>query len=99
MMYGILRPIYDTTISNRETGNGCCDLVVPDKAESRALVMEFKRASAKDKLEAGVREALKQIADRKYSDDLEGCTSIVRTGIAFFGKSVKVGFEEVPSES
>ena len=88
-----------STDSNRESGHGRYDLYLPDRQNSRAAVLEFKRASSnsENQLEAGVRAALKQIEEKRYDARArkEGYKRILRAGIAFCGKSVKVGFEEV----
>ena len=78
-------------------GLGRHDIVVSDMRKSRAAILEFKRATSAKKLQVSVQDALGQIAKRSYGKDLpdEEYTSILGVGIAFFGKSVKVGFEKV----
>ncbi len=94
MMYGILLPNNKSISSNRESGSGRCDLIVPDKENLRAAILEFKRVPSVNMLDSGVQEALKQITSKNYDEGprKEGYKSILHIGIAFFGKSVKVGF-------
>ena len=82
--------------SNRESGEGRFDLMLEPKSGTPlpGIVMEFKAASASEKpnLDTLAESALRQITDRKYFQTLEerGISDIVRYGIAFSGKHVRV---------
>ena len=82
--------------SNREGGRGRSDLFIrPVTRRKAAYVIEFKIASSIDELNKKASEALAQIADRQYQQELynDGYKQVVSYGIAFFGKDclVKVG--------
>ena len=96
VMYGILAMRYGETISNGESGLGLYDIVVQDRENMRAAVLEFKRASSAEQMDEGVRQALEQINLRDYDVRLraKGCKTILHMGIAFCEKSARVGFEE-----
>ncbi len=101
MLYGIFKMRYYGTRSNGESGRGRYDLIVPDMKNSRAAVLEFKLAPSAEKLEASVQSALGQIADRDYDARLraDGFSTLLRVGVAFFQKSVKVGFAKGRTEA
>ena len=95
IMYGILAMRYGDTISNGESGLGLYDIVVEDMENERAAVLEFKRASSAEQMDASVQEALGQIECRDYDVRLRarGYKTILHVGIAFCQKSARVGFE------
>ena len=78
--------------SNYENGLGRSDLVIKDRANRRAVVIEAKIAKAGEKLAAVCEEALSQIEKRKYAQKIEraGYGNIVRLGMAFYHKSCLV---------
>ncbi len=96
IMYGILAMRYGDTISNGESGLGLYDIVVEDRENERAAVLECKRASSAEQMDASVQEALGQIECRDYGVRLraKGCKTILHVGIAFCQKSARVGFEK-----
>lgn len=82
--------------SNRESGKGRSDIFI--KSVSRrgaAVILELKVAKSFDELEAKAEEALKQIEDKKYEEELrsDGYKNIIKYGISFFGKDclIKLG--------
>ncbi len=82
--------------SNREGGRGRSDLFIrPVTRRKAAYVIEFKIANSIDELDKKASEALAQIADRQYQQELynDGYKQVVSYGISFFGKDclVKVG--------
>ena len=95
LMYGILAMRYGETISNGESGLGLYDIVVEDRVNERAAVLEFKRVSSAEQMDASVQEALGQIERRDYDVRLRarGCKTVLHVGIAFCQKSARVGFE------
>jgi hypothetical protein len=80
--------------SNRESGLGRYDVVMePKDASDIAIIMEFKlldKEDGEETLEDTARNALRQIADRKYDTDLiqRGFPAerIYRYGFAFEGE-------------
>ena len=95
VMYGVLAMRYGDTISNGESGLGLYDIVVEDRENERAAVLEFKRAASVEQMDTSVQEALEQIEHRDYDVRLraKGCKTILHVGIAFCQKSARVGFE------
>lgn len=77
--------------SNSEKGEGRPDVVLKDEREGRAIVIEIKRAATFEGLEAGCRDALKQIEDRRYAQALESeYKEILCYGICFYNKRCRV---------
>ena len=77
--------------SNRESGDGRPDVVVVDPEGSCGLVLELKHAETEEALEAGVREAIEQIAKFRYLDGLPASIQQRRAyGIAFHKKRCAV---------
>ena len=83
--------------SNYENGLGRSDIVIKDRRNRRAVVIEVKIASSEDKLETECREALKQIEEKQYVRKIErsGFRKVVRYGIAFYKKECLVKKEEI----
>lgn len=90
MVAGLLTGIKGFSIrSNREGGKGRSDLFVKPVRKSReAFVIEFKVARRIGAMEAKAEEALAQIVDRKYDEELknDGYDRVSCYGIAFCGK-------------
>ena len=76
--------------SNREQGLGRTDLVLRDKKNRRALIVEAKRSDSEAGMERDCREALDQITGKKYAEDLPGYRTILCYGVAFYQKSALV---------
>jgi hypothetical protein len=81
--------------SNRESGDGRYDIsMFPRDEKYPGIIMELK--SEKDlnekALEALSTDALKQIDDKGYDAEMreDGITNILKLGIAFSGKKVKI---------
>ena len=81
--------------SNRESGDGRCDIsLFPRDKKYPGIIMELK--SDKDlsdkELEDLSKEALDQIDDKRYDAEMreDGIKNILKLGIAFSGKKVKV---------
>ena len=70
--------------SNREQGLGRTDLVLRDKKNRRALIIEAKRSDSEAGMERDCREALDQIVRKKYAEDLPGYRTILCYGVAFY---------------
>jgi len=91
---GILRGLkgYRVT-SNRESGNGRGDIFIrPRDLRKVAVIVEVKIADKVHYLEKECEDALAQIEEKKYYEELmhEGYTNIIKYGVAFFGKMCMV---------
>ena len=76
-------------LSNRESGEGRTDLIMKEsRFRGRAVIFEIKTAKEFREMEEKCREALQQIEDRKYEEELqrEGCREILKYGICFLKK-------------
>lgn len=78
--------------SNYENGLGRSDLVIKDRRNRRAAVLEAKRTDSEGGLEKECRDALEQIDDKQYAKKVErdGFHNVCRYGIAFFQKKCLV---------
>ena len=91
-LVGFLMGRYEI-ISNNESGYGRYDLaMIPVRSNEKAYLMEFKISKIEKGMRAKAEEALKQIDEKKYDTRLKarGIKNILKIGIAFYGKSVKV---------
>jgi len=82
-----------TAKSNRETGLGRCDIVLRHASgRGKAVILELKYTPDMREIVKKCEEAVKQIEDGKYAEELETeCyTDIVKYGIAFCKKSCEV---------
>ena len=94
-LVGFLMGKYEI-ISNDESGYGRYDLaMIPIKSNEKAYLMEFKISKTKKGMEERAQKALKQIDEKKYDTRLKarGVKNILKIGIAFYGKEVKVVFK------
>lgn len=85
--------------SNREAGTGRFDIALEPQTESLpGIIIELK--AGKDETDASLEKlaqtALRQIDNNQYDADLKmrGIQKILKFGIAFCGKNVKVAIEE-----
>nr|WP_300884753.1 PD-(D/E)XK nuclease domain-containing protein [uncultured Schaedlerella sp.] len=78
--------------SNYENGLGRSDIVIKDRKNRRAFVLEAKRTYDEDKLESDCEEALAQTQKKRYAEKAErdGYKNVGRLGIAFFQKKCLV---------
>ena len=91
-LVGFLMGKYEI-ISNNESDYGRYDLaMIPIKSNEKAYLMEFKISKTEKGMSAKAEEALKQIDEKKYDTRLKarGIKNILKIGIAFYGKNVKV---------
>ena len=91
-LVGFLMGKYEI-ISNNESGYGRYDLaMIPIKSNEKAYLMEFKISKTENRMTSKAEEALKQIDEKKYDTRLKarGIKNILKIGIAFYGKKVKV---------
>ena len=94
-LVGFLMGKYEI-ISNDESGYGRYDLaMIPIKSNEKAYLMEFKISKTKKGMEESAEKALNQIDEKKYDTKLKarGIKNILKIGIAFYGKEVKVVFK------
>lgn len=94
-LVGFLMGKYEI-ISNDESGYGRYDLaMIPIKSNEKAYLMEFKISKTKKGMEESAEKALKQIDEKKYDTKLRarGIKNILKIGIAFYGKEVKVVYK------
>ena len=94
-LVGFLMGKYEI-ISNDESGYGRYDLaIIPIKSNEKAYLMEFKISKTKKGMEERAQKALKQIDEKKYDTKLKarGIKNILKIGVAFYGKEVKVVFK------
>ena len=91
MLLGLRRRYY--IHSNREGGRGRYDLVVEPMDKSKnGLVIEFKVAKEKEDLEKASEEALAQIEEKRYYEELRdrGVERIILVGISFYQRDFKL---------
>ena len=94
-LVGFLMGKYEI-ISNDESGYGRYDLaIIPIKSNEKAYLMEFKISKTQKGMEERAQKALKQIDEKKYDTKLKarGIKNILKIGVAFYGKEVKVVFK------
>ena len=94
-LVGFLMGKYEI-ISNDESGYERYDLaMIPIKSNEKAYLMEFKISKMKKGMEERAQKALKQIDEKKYDTKLKarGIKNILKIGVAFYGKEVKVVFK------
>lgn len=79
--------------SNRENGDGRTDITICEFQTRRlGVVIEVKIADSFRELDKMCDEALKQIEEKRYAEQLtDDCyEKVVKYGLAFYGKSCKV---------
>ncbi len=86
--------------SNRESGDGRYDIsMIPRDEKYPGIIMELKwqKNLTEDKLEQLAAEALEQIDQRRYDDEMvqTGVGDIVKMGIAFSGKRIDIKTRQI----
>lgn len=81
--------------SNRESGDGRYDIcLIPRDGKHPGIIMELRSENGlnEEELKALSAEALNQINDKRYDTEMrsDGVESILKLGIAFSGKKVKI---------
>ena len=76
--------------SNKEKGLGRPDILLKDRKNRRAIIIEAKRSDKESDLDKACDKAIKQIADGRYAEGINGYEQILCYGIAFFQKQAKV---------
>ena len=83
--------------SNRESGYGRYDIMlIPKDKSNNGIIIEFKKAGA-NALESVVEDALLQINEKQYSQELnrQSIQNIIAYGIAFKGKKILVKYKKL----
>ncbi len=84
-------------LSNSETGYGRSGMALEPKDRTKqGYIFEFKTAENEKMLGDKVKEALEQIENKNYIVNMKnkGIKKIIKLGVAFYGKKVKVGVEK-----
>jgi predicted AAA-ATPase/PD-(D/E)XK nuclease superfamily protein len=92
-----LQDLYEVD-SNRESGYGRYDIMlIPKDITKRSIIIEFKRIFDDEDLGTAATQALEQIHDKQYAQNLKkrGIQTITAFGIAFKGKEVLLKQEEI----
>ncbi len=76
--------------SNKEKGLGRPDILLKDKRNRRAIIIEAKKSKKESDLDKDCAEAIEQIVTEKYAEGLYGYTQVLCYGVAFFQKQAKV---------
>ncbi|MBR1853055.1 MAG: AAA family ATPase [Lachnospiraceae bacterium] len=76
--------------SNRERGLGRPDIDLRDKKNRRAMIIEAQKAESMSRMDYWCDEAIKQIVDNEYAENMNGYNKVLCYGISFFEKSAKV---------
>ncbi|MCR4746176.1 MAG: PD-(D/E)XK nuclease domain-containing protein, partial [Lachnospiraceae bacterium] len=76
--------------SNKEKGLGRPDILLKDKKNRRAIIIEAKKSDKDADMEKDCEEAVQQIIKEKYAEGLNGYENIVCYGAAFFKKQAKL---------
>lgn len=76
--------------SNKERGLGRPDILLKDKRNRRAIIIEAKKSKKKSDMEQDCDQAINQIIKEKYAEGLYGYTQILCYGISFFQKQAMV---------
>lgn len=93
LLLGLLRSRADwAVLSNAESGDGFCDILIEPDDPDMGIVIEVKYAADAAALDQKCAEALAQISDRRYKEKLlqEGRMKILACGIAFNRKRCRV---------
>lgn len=73
--------------SNREHGTGRTDLVIRDRSQRRAMIIEAKHADSPSGLEKECQHAMLQIDKKRYATEFtKGYRTVICYGIAFYDK-------------
>ena len=76
--------------SNKEKGLGRPDILIKDRRNRRAIIIEAKKSKKESDMDRDCDKAISQIIDERYSEGLYGYTQILCYGVAFFQNQAKV---------
>ncbi|MCR5322382.1 MAG: ATP-binding protein [Lachnospiraceae bacterium] len=75
--------------SNKEKGLGRPDILLKDKKNRRAIIIEAKTAKKESELDKACDEAIKQIITEKYAEGISGYEQVLCYGAGFYKKQAK----------
>lgn len=85
--------------SDKEHGEGRPDMVIIDRRNRRAMIIEVKRSKYIKNLEQDCDLAVSQLIGQKYAEDfLEGFKKTIGYGIAFYKKQCRLKGQELRME-
>lgn len=84
---GLLAGTSYSVRSDQENGLGRTDLVIKDRRNRRAIIIEAKKADREMDLEKMCLEGRQQIIRKKYFKGLKGYTQIICYGMSFYEKT------------
>ena len=98
MVVGLLSNAGYGVESNYENGLGRSDIVLKDKKNRRAIVMEIKISNDEKDLPKDCLRALSQIEEKRYGDKIQsdGYRDVLAYGISFYKKECMVKKKEDP---
>ena len=76
--------------SNKEKGLGRPDILLKDRRNRRAMIIEAKKSGSEADMDKDCDKAIKQIIDEKYAEGIIGYEKILCYGVSFFRKQAKV---------
>ena len=76
--------------SNKEKGLGRPDILLKDRKNRRAIIIEAKKSDKASDLDKDCDKAIKQIVDEKYAEGINGYEQIFCYGVSFFQKQAKM---------
>ena len=76
--------------SDQENGLGRTDIVITDRKNRRAIIIEAKKAENEDDMEKACQEGKQQIIQKQYVRGLAGYRQILCYGVAFYQKTALV---------
>ena len=76
--------------SNKEQGLGRPDILLKDRKNRRAIILEAKKSNKGSDLEKDCDRAIEQIIRERYAEGMKGYEQIRCYGVAFFQKQVRV---------
>ena len=76
--------------SNKEKGLGRPDIILKDRKNRRAIIIEAKKSERQADMDKDCDEATHQIITKKYAEGLYGYEQILCYGVAFFQKQAKI---------
>ncbi len=84
--------------SNYESGSGYADIIFNDLGGTKACVIEIKVCKEKESRAKKANEAIEQILDKHYVDEIledENITTVTAVGIAFYAKNCAVACKKI----
>ena len=76
--------------SNKEKGLGRPDILLKDRKNRRAIIIEAKKSDKASDMDKDCDKVIKQIVDEKYAEGINGYEQIFCYGVSFFQKKAKM---------